>query len=157
METPFAAGPHFQFNGEWTFTIVQVTPEILSWLENGSVSLQLRYIQRDESGDVAADAGPSDFEMNSRRRQSMTNPLSMNEMQTLNANGIADENPVLIVQTLRAALAGFSAGVISQDDFIEAANSALGGGGLPPRKKQPAEREPKKGSGDGSSKACMIM
>jgi hypothetical protein len=150
VQTAFVAGPHFGFNAEWTFTIVKVTQEVLDWLENGSLSLQLRYIQRDESGDAAEVSGE---ELTSRRRQSMANPLSMSDMQPMNSTG--EEDPVHIVQILRAALAGYSAGVISQDDFVEAANSALGGGGLPPRKKKQSDR--KSGSGDGHSKACAVM
>lgn len=123
--TGFVAGPAYQFKKEWTFTIQKITKHTIQWMESGSLPILVRFVQRESDSRVTGKVDPTMID--SRRRKSMAQPL-------IQANA-AKEDTDKIVATLRAALAGYDAGVISQSAMVDAFRSGLNGGGLPARQR----------------------
>eukprot|EP00729_Bicosta_minor_P020384 gene20385-35548_t len=150
--TGFVPGPAYAFAKEWTFTVKKVDKQVLEWLESGSLPIFVRFVQRESDADVLADE-----EVVSRRRESLAaGPLQMPSEKK-------HEDTAKIVATLRAALAGYDAGVIDMKSTIEAFRSGLGGGSLPPRDRRtstvtaaPESRAGGTEAKSSSSSACAI-
>ena len=95
-------------------------------MERGSLPILVRFVQR-ESDALVAGGTPAPGEIETRRRLSMAQPLILANAEK--------EDASKIVATLRAAMAGYDAGVIDQQAMVDAFRSGLNGGGLPARQR----------------------